>query len=149
MSYELASLNWMAQCARNERSVAIHAIPQDHPFSGFCIGCFDLNAKSRSYQLSSITGFDRRAIDCVIRQPRLFTILRDAMAAIEGNRLTTIGFRCHGGTHRSVAVAYLLLLLVYPKGALHVHSWRTVTDASQCLERQPAVYEPPREQPGA
>ena len=139
MSYELAGLNWMIKYAWNERPVAIHAIPQHYAFSGVCIGCFDLDAKSRSYELRGVTGFDPRIMNCLIRQPKLFAILRDAIAAIEGNRLTTIGFRCHGGTHRSVAVAYLLLLLVYPKGALHVYSWRTVTDARQWLEKQPSV----------
>ncbi len=64
-------------------------------------------------------------------------IIMDAVFTIEKQGLQHYVFKCHGGTHRSVACAVLLITLVYTSATLTLTTKRTRDDAKnkwECTE---------------
>ena len=84
--------------------------------------------------MATVTGFDHVVISHLLLQHELHGLLREAIVLIESNHLSALGFRCMGGTHRSVCMAYLLLLLVYPEASIHVYSHKVAAAAEQVLD---------------
>ena len=95
-----------------------------------------LDARRCGRALAEVTGFDLDIVRYLLLQHELYAIMREAIILIEGTELAVLGLRCHGGTHRSVAVAYLLLLLAYPMGSVHCYTQRATAGATQYLQRQ-------------
>ena len=63
--------------------------------------------------LSSGTGLDKQVIEFLVAQPAVLSILCDAIARVECFNLMFVDFVCDAGTHRSVGLAHLAMLLAY------------------------------------
>ena len=82
------------------------------------------------YDLGHVTGLHFAVHLCLIKQATVAESILDAILAIEYKDLRDFAFYCHGGTHRSVGCACLLLMMVYPQGKLVLTTERTQRDAS-------------------
>ena len=133
---DLRGLTWLVGGVRLDRVLALHALPEDVAFEGQCLSCMNLDASGCGRHLGGVTGFDLEIVRYLLLQHELYAVLREAIVLIEGTELPVLGLRCRGGNHRSVAVAYLLLLLAYPMGSVHCYTQRATAAATQYLQRQ-------------
>lgn len=130
----MRGIDWLAANVRH-RSLEVHAIPQKMEFDGECMQCYDLTAWGCEKPLGEVTGLDSCILRCVARQLELYTVLRDAAILVESDNLKRIAFRCHGGTHRSVAVSFLFIALLYPRASFHAHTRRVANAADYALTK--------------
>ena len=107
-------LEWTLQNVDRTRPVELVPFPAKIHFSGTVLDCHTIDARG-AYDMDRVTGVDHKVIRNVCRSDHITSLLRDAVELIETYRLTVLGLRCHGGTHRSVSVAHLLMMLAYPK----------------------------------
>ena len=79
------------------------------------------------------TGFELDIIAHLLGQRGVPTALRLAVLEVEYRKSRAIVFTCAGGTHRSVAHAWLLAALFYPEARLAFHSPGARAAARQAL----------------
>ena len=114
-----------------DRPLECHALPQNREPVGQSYDCFHLDARSfnQEYDMLLVTGLDSRVLSTLVHQAAVPALLLDVVLDVERLQLNTISFRCQGGTHRSVAMCYFLLLLIYRNGTFVPCTGR-VRDAS-------------------
>ena len=94
-----------------------------------------LDGRSSLYELHDVTGVDFIVQAVLIEQALTPSILLEACHNIQQNDLQAFTFVCHGATHRSVGMAFLLSMIVYPNSRIHLstHRTRLAADARGCL----------------
>ena len=97
----------------------------DHRYTDTIIDCNNCDARSNDYHMSDVTGMDFRVLQCLIGQSNVAKFIQDVVLKIEAFELARVTFTCDGGTHRSVGVCNLLILLVYPNATFRPHTERT------------------------
>ena len=138
----MQNLNRLHEREINIYAYAQHAAPLYHEtLSGACAGQrrhlhgtnlihLGVDGKNRAaYHLQDVTGLDFRVQSRLIQQTTVACSIVDAILTIEDNDCNDFAFICHGGTHRSVGCACLLLTLAYPRGKLLLTTQRTQKDA--------------------
>ena len=91
------------------------------------------------YQMKSVTGVDPAVIEVVGAQKAEPHAIAEAIVRIESFDLHEFAFLCHGATHRSLAMAMLLLKIAYSRGVLQPTTWRTHEAVAEvCSAAQPA-----------
>ena len=88
-----------------------------------------IDGKSAQYSLKEVTGLHFGVHQRFLVQPSVSEAVFDAILTIERNELAEFAFYCHGGTHRSVGCACLLLIMIYPDDKLVFTTERTQRDA--------------------
>ena len=111
---EWEQTEWVISMADRDRVVHVHALAAGTPFDGAAVSCVALNARSVNYDMREVTGLDYSVLRTILMQVVAPRVLRDTVEKVEAFNLPKVGLRCRGGTHRSVAMCHLLLLLVYP-----------------------------------
>ena len=97
----------------------------------FC--CKDLNAKE-PYDIKYCTGLDLCVIEQLVERKEFPKKIRDILIAVETSSMECIYLKCDGGTHRSVATAFFLMLTAYPKAQFTPHTDRVLWAAQNRLE---------------
>ena len=85
--------------------------------------------------MSDVTGMDFRVLQCLIGQSNVAKFIQDVVLKIEAFELARVTFTCDGGTHRSVGVCNLLILLVYPNATFRPHTKRTHETAGRLFKQ--------------
>ena len=117
---------WVIRRATRLRPVTLHAYREaDLPRDETVFDCTACDARSSNYNMSDVTGLDFQVLQCLIGQSTIAQLVHDAVLRIETFDLRRVSFTCHGGTHRSVGVCYLVNLLAYPDATVHPHTRRT------------------------
>ena len=130
---EWLQTSWIVSCAKHHRVVNLHAVPEEEPIRGAKFFCTALDARAASYDMREVTGLDKCVLLTLIKQKMFPMKLREIIIAIEGLSLDHINLVCAGGTHRSVATAYALMLLVYPNARFYPHTERVRQAAAEKL----------------
>ena len=123
-------LAWLLEAShiRKDRNLEIHALPEvvDFvPYANLGIRVHALDARDTdAYNLSTITGIHWRIIATLLKQETAANILIDTVLQVESFNLSSLAYICQGGTHRSVAMSYLLMILVYRQAYFQPHTAR-------------------------
>ena len=98
-------------------------------FDFFRNKCIDVAARLRTrgdlYTPGRATGLNFFVQATVVAQRVAAEILLEAFGMIEDRDLFEFAFACHGATHRSVACAVLLTMMVYPDAQICLTTRRT------------------------
>ena len=132
----------MLRCVpvQRDRSLQCHALRGDADAVGHCYDCFHLDARcvNAEYEMTRVTGLDYSVLSTLVGQAAVPALLLDVVLDVERLQLTTVRFRCQGGTHRSVGMCYLLLLLIYRSGTFVPSTDRALAAAERFwLRREP------------
>ena len=85
--------------------------------------------------MSDVTGLSIAVVKNVITQFELPEILNRIILDVETFNLSEVNLICSWATHRSVATAFMLMLLVYHNAVLVAPSKRVEKDAVTCLRK--------------
>jgi hypothetical protein len=88
-----------------------------------------LDGRSNLYDMGNVTGVDFIVQAVLIGQVLTPSILLETCRNIQRNDLQDFTFVCHGATHRSVGMAFLLSMIVYPNSRIHLSTHRTLLAA--------------------
>ena len=123
------------------RPVVFHALSQEKwpPYRMACpmvdVGALGLDAKSATYNMGEVTGFNFEVQARLVQQAQLPDILWQAMIVVRDawrrGEAAHYFFVCDHGTHRSVRVALLALQLLCPAAAIAVGTLRVQKAAVQ------------------
>ena len=111
------------------RPLVLHALPQDVPFDGPEIPVFDLEARSAEVDIAFVTGVNFEILANLVVHPATPDHLIAIHVDIETFEPRELGLRCHAGTHRSVGMCHLLMLLAYPNAVCKLYSTRALAEA--------------------
>ena len=92
-----------------------------------------IDARSTLYPISDVTGINLDVQAVVVSQENTARVLKKAIMMIEDGNLKEFAFVCHGGTHRSVACACLLIVVAYPESLLVTTTRRTAKAAMEAM----------------
>ena len=83
-----------------------------------------------------VTGLDFRCLAFMLSQPEVARAVRAIVTVVEVGGETTreVAVLCEHGKHRSVAVAMIMIALVYPQARLALHNERALVDARTYLD---------------
>ena len=138
------SEHWSLELMKDPlRPVVFHALSRERwltsPYRMACpmvdVGALGLDAKSATYNMGEVTGFNFEVQAWLVQQAQLPDILRQAMIAVRDawrrGEAAHYVFVCDHGTHRSVGVALLALQLLCPAAAIAVGTLRVQKAAVQ------------------
>ena len=74
--------------------------------------------------MPEVTGLDFCVVGTLLEQKPVPSKLRDIVIAIETFSMDKVNLVCAGGTHRSVAMASVLMLTAYPQAVFFPHTER-------------------------
>ena len=106
-------LEWTLSKIDHNRRVEFLPLSRETNFAGTVVDCLGIDARGGRYSMSEVTGVDHEVIKSVLKSGQITAILREAVELIETYGIESLGFRCIGGTHRSVAVIHILLMIAY------------------------------------
>ena len=136
LRWQWSQTAWIFKVAMYDRHLKLHAIPESE-----CEGletctfwCTDLDAHSGDYHMSDVTGLDMRVVVTLLGQKCFAVKLREIVTAVEASSLEQVNLVCHGGTHRSVATAFVLMLMAYPRARFFPHTPRVLQAARTYLD---------------
>jgi len=89
-------------------------------------GIFKTSACSSEYCMRDVTGADLSVQRTLLMQENTAKAVKEAVICVFTYNLQELAFVCQGGTHRSLAVAFLLAVLAYPAAEICVHTTRTI-----------------------
>ena len=125
------------------RPVVFYALSRERwltsPYRMACpmvdVGALGLDAKSATYNMGEVTGFNFEVQARLVQQAQLPDILWQAMIVVRDawrrGEAAHYFFVCDHGTHRSVRVALLALQLLCPAAAIAVGTLRVQKAAVQ------------------
>ena len=117
------------QNVMRDRALTIYVLKEsevgrDNP-SQINVNTRGLDGRSSLYELHDVTGVDFIVQAVLIGQQLTPSILLEACHNIQQNDLQSFTFVCHGATHRSVGMAFLLSMIVYPNSRIRLSTNRT------------------------
>jgi hypothetical protein len=117
------------QNVMRDRALTIYVLKEsevgrDNP-SQINVNTRGLDGRSSLYELHDVTGVDFIVQAVLIGQQLTPSILLEACQNIQQNDLQSFTFVCHGATHRSVGMAFLLSMIVYPNSRIRLSTNRT------------------------
>ena len=120
--------------AHYDRIVEFHAIAESEGADAPKFSCLDFDARSADYDMGGVTGLEFCVVAAVVKQKSFPVRLREIVIAVESRALERVNLTCRGGTHRSVAMAFTLMLTTYPRAQFFPHTERVEAAARRRLE---------------
>ena len=124
--------NWgyLDECAKDaQRELTLCAYAEDNlpwlPSGSIINVARSLNGQSNKYRMQDVTGVNFCVQAVVAAQQNTPILLLHAVYHIECTKDIEFAFACSHGTHRSVALAFLLKTLVYPNATILLTTRRT------------------------
>ena len=110
---------WLIRNVNREKVLEIHVLKKENAVResatlGRIFDCDELDARG-PYSMNSTTGLDWCVLKFVVGHRAFPAKLRDIITDVEAFSLDTITIVCPGARHRSVATAFALMLLAYPR----------------------------------
>ena len=109
----------------------MHALPRHVRFHGPEIRVFELEARSAEVDIAVATGDNFGILANLVVHPATPGLLIAIHVDIETFAYRELGLRCNSGTHRSVGMCHLLMLLAYPNAVCKLYSPRALAEARQ------------------
>ena len=88
-------------------------------------GKYSISERVVEGSLRNLTGVDNEVLLGIMQVPTAAEAIVEAILRIEAENLDEFAFACSGGTHRSLALAHILISLAYKQGSLQPTSRRT------------------------
>ena len=129
---------WVFGHADASRSLKLHC-RREADFDTEELGsilCTRLKYKG-DYDVKEVTGLDYAVVRSVINQCEFPSLLNRIITQVEKFDLSEVNLICVGATHRSVATAFVLMMVVYHKALFVPHSHRVERDATYYLQKVP------------
>ena len=127
-----STTSWIICKARRFRRIELHTYrcsEVQESIPTFTQNCNFLDARDNDYVLSEVTGMDYRVLRCLSSKEEVAELIGHVVLNIESQDLDRATPTSDAGTHRSVGVRILLILLAYPYATFHPHTKRTVEEA--------------------